>query len=66
MAVPVSVVEHHHPTKADIAVRAGLSVERLEKLLFTARMPLSLQKPVFLDQDTTFQVIFITNFFRIY
>lgn len=50
---------NHQPTKEDIAVCAGLSVERLEKLLFTARMPLSLQKPVFMDQDTTFQVILL-------
>ncbi|KAL8516638.1 hypothetical protein ACS0TY_015050 [Phlomoides rotata] len=48
---------NHNPTKEDIALCAGLSVERLEKLLFTARMPLSLQKPVFMDQDTTFQEV---------
>ncbi|KAK4419219.1 RNA polymerase sigma factor sigF, chloroplastic [Sesamum alatum] len=48
---------NHHPTKEDIAACAGMSVERLEKLLYTARMPLSMQKPVWTDQDTTFQEI---------
>ncbi|KAL0375062.1 UNVERIFIED_CONTAM: RNA polymerase sigma factor sigF, chloroplastic [Sesamum radiatum] len=48
---------NHLPTKEDIAACAGMSVEGLERLLYTARMPLSLQKPVWTDQDTTFQEI---------
>ncbi|KAK4396369.1 RNA polymerase sigma factor sigF, chloroplastic [Sesamum angolense] len=48
---------NHLPTKEDIAACAGMSVEGLARLLYTARMPLSLQKPVWTDQDTTFQEI---------
>lgn len=46
----------YHPTKEEIALRAGITVEKLEKLLFATRMPLSMQQPVWTDQDTTFQV----------
>ncbi|KAK6140236.1 hypothetical protein DH2020_026034 [Rehmannia glutinosa] len=48
---------NHYPTKEDIAACAGLSVERLEKLLYTARVPLSMQQPVWMDQNTTYQEI---------
>ncbi|KAI3474630.1 hypothetical protein Pfo_029812 [Paulownia fortunei] len=48
---------NHHPMKEDIAACAGISIERLERLLYTARMPLSIQQPVWMDQDTTFQEI---------
>ncbi|XP_027071212.2 RNA polymerase sigma factor sigF, chloroplastic isoform X2 [Coffea arabica] len=47
----------HSPTKEEIASCAGITVEKLEKLLFTARMPLSMQQPVWMDQDTTFQEV---------
>ncbi|KAI5665277.1 hypothetical protein M9H77_24600 [Catharanthus roseus] len=47
----------HHPTKEEIALCAGMTVEKLDKLLFTARMPLSMQQPVWSDQDTTFQEV---------
>lgn len=49
---------NHRPSKEDIAASAGMTVEKLDKLLFTARMPLSIEKPVWMDQDTTFQVFF--------
>ncbi|EYU34473.1 hypothetical protein ABFS82_10G094400 [Erythranthe guttata] len=48
---------NHQPTKEDIAAAAGLSVEKLDRLLYTSRVPLSMQKPVWMDQDTTFQEI---------
>lgn len=53
----------HHPTKEEIALCAGMTVEKLDKLLFTARMPLSMQQPVWSDQDTTFQVAFLLIFY---
>ncbi|CAA3029603.1 RNA polymerase sigma factor sigF, chloroplastic [Olea europaea subsp. europaea] len=48
---------NHHPVKEEIAATAGITVEKLDKLLFTARMPLSMQQPIWMDQDTTFQEI---------
>lgn len=56
------------PSKEEIASCAGMTVEKLEKLLFTARMPISMQQPVWMDQDTTFQVDFplIFYFVKIY
>ncbi|GFP83186.1 RNA polymerase sigma factor sigf chloroplastic [Phtheirospermum japonicum] len=48
---------NHNPRNEDIAARAGISVERLEKLLYTARLPLSMQQPVWIDQKTTYQEI---------
>lgn len=52
---------NHHPVKEEIAATAGITVEKLDKLLFTARMPLSMQQPIWMDQDTTFQVHFLVN-----
>lgn len=48
---------NHHPMKEEIAATAGITVEKLDRLLFTARMPLSMQQPIWMDQDTTFQEI---------
>ncbi|XP_057779151.1 RNA polymerase sigma factor sigF, chloroplastic [Salvia miltiorrhiza] len=48
---------NHNPSREDIAACAGISVERMEKLLFSARVPLSMQQPVWMDQPTTFQEI---------
>ncbi|PIN23381.1 hypothetical protein CDL12_03889 [Handroanthus impetiginosus] len=48
---------NHHPTKEDIAACAGMTVEKLETLLYTARLPLSMQQTVWTDQDTTYQEI---------
>ncbi|KAI3437502.1 RNA polymerase sigma factor [Psidium guajava] len=48
---------HHHPSKEEVAKRAGISVDKLENLASTTRSPLSLQQPVWADQDTTFQEI---------
>lgn len=44
------------PTKEELARRVGITVDKLEKLLFVARIPLSMQQTVWADQDTTFQV----------
>ncbi|XP_056171517.1 RNA polymerase sigma factor sigF, chloroplastic-like [Syzygium oleosum] len=48
---------HHHPSKEQEAKRAGISVHKLEKLASTTTPPLSLQQPLWADQDTTFQEI---------
>ncbi|KAB2622375.1 RNA polymerase sigma factor sigF [Pyrus ussuriensis x Pyrus communis] len=47
---------NHNPNK-ELARRVGITVEKLQKLLFSTRMPLSMQQPVWADQDTTFQEI---------
>lgn len=49
---------HHDPTKEEIAERVGITIEKLQRLLLHTRMPLSMQQPVWADQDTTFQVVF--------
>lgn len=48
---------NHSPDKEDLARRVGITVEKLERLVFITRMPLSMQQPVWADQDTTFQVM---------
>lgn len=47
---------NYKPSKEELAARAGITVERLDKLLFMSRIPRSLQQCVWADQDTTFQV----------
>lgn len=46
-----------HPTKEEIAKRVGITVDRLEMLLFSTRTPLSMERAVWADSDTTFQEI---------
>jgi len=46
-----------HPTKEELARRVGITVEKVDKLLYSARTPISMQKTVWADQDTTFQVL---------
>lgn len=48
---------HHNPTTEELALRVGITVEKLQKLLFFMRNPLSMQQPVWTDQDTTFQEV---------
>ncbi|KAK8708852.1 hypothetical protein V6N13_059888 [Hibiscus sabdariffa] len=48
---------NRRPSKAELASRVGITVEKLDKLLFTARTPLSIQQPVWADQDTTLQEV---------
>ncbi|XP_062117265.1 RNA polymerase sigma factor sigF, chloroplastic [Humulus lupulus] len=50
-------VGNHSPSKEELARHAGITVERLQKLLYITRTPLSLQQPVWADQKTTFQEI---------
>ncbi|XP_057982964.1 RNA polymerase sigma factor sigF, chloroplastic isoform X2 [Malania oleifera] len=52
---------HHNPTSEEIAARAGITVEKLQRLLFYTRRPLSMQQLVWADQDTTFQEITADN-----
>ncbi|KAK7285025.1 hypothetical protein RJT34_19782 [Clitoria ternatea] len=46
-----------HPTKEELARRVGITVDKLEILLFASRIPISMQRTVWADQDTTFQEI---------
>ncbi|KAJ9184313.1 hypothetical protein P3X46_004048 [Hevea brasiliensis] len=48
---------NHNPTKEELAKRTGITIDKLERLFFMARMPLSMQQTVWADQDTTFQEI---------
>ncbi|POO01707.1 RNA polymerase sigma factor [Trema orientale] len=48
---------NHNPSKEDLARCVGITVERLEKLLCITRRPLSMQQPVWADQETTFQEV---------
>ncbi|OAY41019.1 RNA polymerase sigma factor sigF, chloroplastic isoform X1 [Manihot esculenta] len=48
---------NHNPTKEELAKRTGITVDKLERLLFMARMPVSMQRTVWADQATTFQEI---------
>ncbi|XP_061368764.1 RNA polymerase sigma factor sigF, chloroplastic-like isoform X2 [Gastrolobium bilobum] len=46
-----------HPTKEELARRVGITVDKINNLLFVARYPISIQQTVWADQDTTFQEI---------
>ncbi|KAK7279328.1 hypothetical protein RJT34_24376 [Clitoria ternatea] len=46
-----------HPTKEELARRVGITVDKINSLLFAARVPISMQQTVWTDQDTTFQEI---------
>ncbi|KAK8497079.1 hypothetical protein V6N13_026486 [Hibiscus sabdariffa] len=48
---------NHHPSKEELARCVGITVEKLDRLLLSTRMPLSMQQPVWADQDTTFQEV---------
>ncbi|EXC16188.1 RNA polymerase sigma factor rpoD [Morus notabilis] len=48
---------NHNPSKEDLATRVGITVEKLNKLLYMTRIPLSMQQPVWADQSTTFQEV---------
>ncbi|KAE9590916.1 putative RNA polymerase sigma-70 like domain, RNA polymerase sigma factor, SigB/C/D/F, plastid [Lupinus albus] len=53
------------PTKEELAERVGITVNKLENLLFAARIPLSMQQTVWAGQDTTFQEITADSAFEI-
>ncbi|KAK9920955.1 hypothetical protein M0R45_029490 [Rubus argutus] len=48
---------NHNPSKEELARRVGITVEKLGKLLYSTRMPVSMQQTVWADQDTTYQEI---------
>uniref|UniRef100_A0A7N0VJS9 RNA polymerase sigma factor n=2 Tax=Kalanchoe fedtschenkoi TaxID=63787 RepID=A0A7N0VJS9_KALFE len=48
---------HSQPTKEQIAGRVGITVQKLEELMYSARIPVSMQQTVWADQDTTYQEI---------
>ncbi|CAA7042144.1 unnamed protein product [Microthlaspi erraticum] len=47
----------YSPSKEQVASHVGVSTEKLDKLLYNTRTPLSMQAPIWADQDTTFQEI---------
>lgn len=47
---------NYRPSKEQLAGHVGVSTEKLDKLLYNTRTPLSMQQPIWSDQDTTFQV----------
>ncbi|KAG5083836.1 hypothetical protein AAZX31_19G168700 [Glycine max] len=46
-----------HPTKEELARKVGITIEKMDNLLFASRNPISMQQTVWADQDTTFQEI---------
>lgn len=47
-----------NPTKEELARRVGISPEKVDRLLFVARIPISMQNTVGSETDTTFQVLY--------
>lgn len=47
---------NYRPSKEELASHVGVSTEKLDKLLYNTRTPLSMQQPIWSDQDITFQV----------
>ncbi|XP_047332008.1 RNA polymerase sigma factor sigF, chloroplastic-like isoform X2 [Impatiens glandulifera] len=48
---------NHQPTKEEIAIRSGITMDKLDSLLFSSRNPLSIQQAIWTDQDATFQEV---------
>ena len=46
-----------NPTKEELARRVGISPDKVDRLLFVARIPISMQNTVGSDTETTFQVL---------
>ncbi|KAI5395630.1 RNA polymerase sigma factor sigF, chloroplastic [Lathyrus oleraceus] len=46
-----------NPSREELARRVGISADKVDTLLFVARTPISMQKTVGADTDTTFQEI---------
>ncbi|AES60705.2 putative RNA polymerase sigma-70 like domain, RNA polymerase sigma-B/F/G type [Medicago truncatula] len=46
-----------NPTKEELARRVGISPDKVDRLLFVARIPISMQNTVGSETDTTFQEI---------
>lgn len=51
------IQEGHVPTNEELARRVGISKERLERVLASARSPVSIQDRAWSDQDITVQVL---------
>eukprot|EP00262_Sarcandra_glabra_P012625 TRINITY_DN328_c0_g1_i1.p1 TRINITY_DN328_c0_g1~~TRINITY_DN328_c0_g1_i1.p1 ORF type:complete len:552 (+),score=92.90 TRINITY_DN328_c0_g1_i1:393-2048(+) len=51
------IQEGHLPTNEELASRVGVTVKKLEQLLLCTRNPISIQQPVWIEQDATFQEI---------
>lgn len=48
---------NHRPKTEDIAALVGMPVEKLESFLSSVRKPVSIDQPVWTDQNTTYQEI---------
>lgn len=48
---------NHEPTPKQIADQAGMPVEKLQKLRSIQKITLSLQKPIWANDTTTYEVI---------
>lgn len=48
---------NHEPTQKQIADQAGMTVEKLQKLKSIQKITLSLQKPIWANDSTTYEVI---------
>ncbi|XP_014496115.1 RNA polymerase sigma factor sigF, chloroplastic isoform X1 [Vigna radiata var. radiata] len=46
-----------NPSKEELARRVGITIDKLETLVFASRNPISMQQAVWADQETTFQEI---------
>lgn len=51
------IQEGHQPTNEELAKRVGITVEKLEMLLVSARNPISIQQAAWQDEGVTFQEI---------
>ncbi|KAG5556545.1 hypothetical protein RHGRI_006969 [Rhododendron griersonianum] len=48
---------NHQPKTEDIAARVQMTDEKLQRFLCSVRKPVSLDQPIWMDQDTTYQEI---------
>ncbi|CAH8338922.1 unnamed protein product [Eruca vesicaria subsp. sativa] len=53
----ISQTHCYRPSKEELASHVGVSTEKLDKLLYNTRTPLSMQQPIWSDQDITFQEV---------
>ncbi|CAH8363219.1 unnamed protein product [Eruca vesicaria subsp. sativa] len=53
----VSSQTNYRPSKEELASHVGVSTEKLDKLMYNTRTPLSMQQPIWSDQDITFQEV---------
>ncbi|CAO2824276.1 unnamed protein product [Amaranthus hypochondriacus] len=48
---------HQHPSPEELAVRVGITTNKLQNMLMLMRNPLSMQQSIWTDQDITFQEV---------